>query len=234
MLFREFWNAASAIPGKWALPFDPADPVNTPSGMAPATGQAMLGALRAAAQKLAALGMPLDGRLGDYQSDTRAGLRVPLHGGIGDIDGSYNSIHMSIALDAGGYHDVAWGSSYIQTVTFDDNGPVAQAMLVYGQSTDPKSPYYADQLRAVFAQGMADLAVRHGQDQSRSALPDRDAVRIIFRRALSGFARFAIVRLPNEMVNKIKQLGSSETMMQQKKKLTKRAKCFILFLLRGR
>ncbi|MCS0631385.1 penicillin acylase family protein, partial [Telluria mixta] len=25
-------------------------------------------------------------------------------------------------------------------------GPVAQAMLVYGQSTDPKSPYYADQL----------------------------------------------------------------------------------------
>jgi len=34
----------------------------------------------------------------------------------------------------------------VQTVTFDDNGPVAQAMLVYGQSTDPKSPYYADQI----------------------------------------------------------------------------------------
>ena len=31
-------------------------------------------------------------------------------------------------------------------VTFDETGPVAQAMLVYGQSTDPKSPYYADQL----------------------------------------------------------------------------------------
>ena len=34
----------------------------------------------------------------------------------------------------------------MQTVTFDAAGPVAQAMLVYGQSTDPKSPYYADQL----------------------------------------------------------------------------------------
>ena len=50
------------------------------------------------------------------------------------------------ALDAGGYHDIAWGSSYIQTVTFDDAGPVAQAMLVYGQSVDPTSPHYADQL----------------------------------------------------------------------------------------
>jgi acyl-homoserine-lactone acylase len=146
VLFREFWNSAAAIPNKWAQPFDPANPVNTPSGLAPAAAPAMLAALRAAAQKLLALGIPLDGRLGDYQSDTRAGVRVPVHGGIGDIDGSYNSIHMNSALDAGGYHDIAWGSSYIQTVTFDDSGPVAQAMLVYGQSVDPKSPYYADQL----------------------------------------------------------------------------------------
>jgi acyl-homoserine-lactone acylase len=146
VLFREFWNSATTIPGKWAVPFDPADPVNTPSGMAPGAGPAMLAALKAAAQKLQALNIPLDGRLGDYQDDTRAGVRVPVHGAIGDIDGAYNSIHMNTALDARGYHDIAWGSSYIQTVTFDDNGPVAQAMLVYGQSVDPRSPYYADQV----------------------------------------------------------------------------------------
>jgi acyl-homoserine-lactone acylase len=34
----------------------------------------------------------------------------------------------------------------VQTVTFDDAGPVAQAMLVYGQSVDPKSPYFGDQV----------------------------------------------------------------------------------------
>lgn len=146
LLFREFWNAASTIPSKWAVPFNPADPVNTPSGMAPAAGQAMLAALKAATQKLQALHIPLDARLGDYQDDTRAGVRVPVHGGIGDIDGSFNSIHMRTALDATGYHDIAWGSSYIQTVTFDDAGPVAQAMLVYGQSVDPRSPYYGDQV----------------------------------------------------------------------------------------
>ena len=146
VLFREFWNSATTIPNKWTVPFDPADPVNTPSGMASGAGPAMLGALKAAAQKLQGLGIPLDGRLGDYQDDTRASVRVQLHGAIGDVDGSYNSIHMNTVLDASGYHDIAWGTSYIQAVTFDASGPVAQAMLVYGQSVDPRSPYYADQL----------------------------------------------------------------------------------------
>lgn len=145
ILFREFWNVASTIPGKWAIPFDPADPVNTPRGLAPAAAPAMLDALRAAVRKLQAAGIALDARLGDYQADTRAGVRVPLHGAIGDLDGGYNSLHMN-ALDAKGYHEVQYGSSYIQTVTFDDAGPVAQGMLIYGQSVDPTSPHYKDQL----------------------------------------------------------------------------------------
>lgn len=146
VLFREFWNLASAIPNKWTVPLDKADPVNTPNGVNPAAAAGMLSALRSTVLKLQALGVPLDGRLGDYQGDTRNGVRVALHGAIGDVDGSYNSIHMSSELDANGYHDIAWGTSYVQTVTFDDAGPVAQAMLVYGQSVDPKSPWYADQV----------------------------------------------------------------------------------------
>jgi acyl-homoserine-lactone acylase len=107
---------------------------------------AMFAALKNAAQLLQSQGIPLDGKLGDYQGETRNGVRTPLHGGVGDIDGSYNSLRMSTPLTATGYNNVYWGTSYVQTVTFDDAGPVAQAMLVYGQSTDPKSPYYADQL----------------------------------------------------------------------------------------
>lgn len=146
VLFREFWNIASALPDKWAVPLDPADPVNTPNGVNPVAASGMLSALRSAVLKLQSVGVPLDGRLGDYQDDTRNGVRVALHGAIGDVDGSYNSIHMSSALDASGYHDVAWGTSYVQVVTFDEAGPVARAMLVYGQSVDPKSPWYADQM----------------------------------------------------------------------------------------
>jgi len=146
VLFREFWNTASQIPNKWKVPFDPADPVHTPGGVATAVLPAMFDALKAAAQQLQALNIPLDGKLGDYQGETRNGVRTPLHGGIGDLDGSYNSLRMRTGLTATGYNNVYWGTSYVQTVTFDDNGPVAQALLVYGQATDPKSPYYADQL----------------------------------------------------------------------------------------
>ena len=146
ILFREFWNAAAALPGMWAIDFDPRDPVNTPRGLAPAAVPAMLSALKAAAHAMQALGIPLDARLGDYQTETRGGKRIGLHGGIGDLDGSYNSIHMRTGLTSEGYRDVAWGTSYVQTVTFDESGPVAQGMLVYGQSVDPRSPFYADQV----------------------------------------------------------------------------------------
>lgn len=146
VLFREFWNLAAEIPGKWQIPLDVNDPVNTPRSLAPSAGPAMLAALKAAAGQLAALNIPFDARLGDYQGDTRNGVRVPVHGGIGDIDGSYNSIHMGTGLTASGYHNIVWGTSYVQTVTFDAAGPVAYAMLTYGQSVDPKNPHYGDQV----------------------------------------------------------------------------------------
>ena len=145
VLFREFWATASAIPNKWAVPFDPADPVNTPRGVAPAALPAMLAALRSAAEKLQSLGIPLDGRLGDYQVEPRNGVKIPLHGGNGNQEGTYSALTMRTGLTSEGYVGVHHGQSYIQTVTFDDQGPVAQAMLTYGQSTDPKSPWYADQ-----------------------------------------------------------------------------------------
>jgi acyl-homoserine-lactone acylase len=128
------------------VPLDASDPVNTPNGLTPAATSAMLRILQETVQKLQRLNIPLDARLGDYQGHTINRVRVPIHGAIGDIDGSYNSIHMSGPLDEKGYHDVAWGTSYVQTVTFDETGPVAQALLLYGQSVDPKSPWYADQL----------------------------------------------------------------------------------------
>ena len=48
-------------------------------------------------------------------------------------------------IDAGGY-SVNFGSSYMQVVTFDDRGPVAQGILTYGQSSEPGSEHAYDQL----------------------------------------------------------------------------------------
>ena len=50
------------------------------------------------------------------------------------------------ALTSSGYRDVDWGTGYIQLVGFDNGGPVAKGLLAYGQSVDPQSAFYADQL----------------------------------------------------------------------------------------
>lgn len=146
VLFREFWRVAQGVPNLWRVPFDSHDPMHTPSGIASGAMPSMLAALKDVGANMKALNVPLDAKLGDYQGELRNGARVPLHGGLGDPDGTYSTLMMGPVLTAAGYGNVAYGDSYIQAVTFDAKGPVAQGMLVYGQSTDPNSPYYADQL----------------------------------------------------------------------------------------
>jgi acyl-homoserine-lactone acylase len=146
VLFREFWMRADRLPGKWSVPFDPADPVNTPHTPNAAGMPALLQALREADSHVRSHGLAADARLGDLQGEVRNGRRHPIHGGIGNQDGSYNSLRMATALTPQGYTGVEWGTSYVQVVTFDQQGPVAHGMLVYGQSTDPESPWYDDQL----------------------------------------------------------------------------------------
>ena len=54
----------------------------------------------------------------------------------------------------------------MQTVTFDARGPVAQAILTYGQSTDPASPFATDQLRLFSAKEWPTLPF-HAEDVAR-------------------------------------------------------------------
>ena len=44
-----------------------------------------------------------------------------------------------------GWSEILHGNSYIQTVTWDDDGVVAEGILSYSQSSDPASPHYQDQ-----------------------------------------------------------------------------------------
>jgi len=146
ILFREFWRMAVRVPGKWSIPFDQRDPINTPRGISPTAIAPMLDLLKVAMRDVAAKNVPLDSKLGDYQQDIRHGTRVPIHGGPGAPDGNYNVVQMASGLTPTGYNNVAFGASYIQVVGFDESGPTAHAILTYGQSTDPASPYYGNQL----------------------------------------------------------------------------------------
>jgi acyl-homoserine-lactone acylase len=166
ILFREFWKMAVRAPEKWSIPFDKRDPIDTPRGISPAAIAPMLKLLKVAMRDMAAKNVPLDGKLGDYQQDIRHGTRVPIHGGPGAPDGNYNVVQMASGLTATGYNNVAFGASYIQVVGFDASGPTAHAILTYGQSTDPTSPYYGNQLGLYSSKQWLTLPFTPGQIRS--------------------------------------------------------------------
>ena len=144
-LFSAFWLAARTIPGLWATKFDPADPVHTPRDLVTSceTGTKLFAALAAAAARLASEKIALDARWGDVQFAVRGDEHIPIHGG----DGQLGVLDVQITTPTPGGVVPVHGSSYVQVVGFDNHGPVADAILSYSQSTDPSSPYFADQTR---------------------------------------------------------------------------------------
>jgi acyl-homoserine-lactone acylase len=144
-LFVAFWDGAMAIRGKWAIPFDVADPVNTPRDLITdgEVGTKLMAALRAGVARLGSENIALDARWGDVQFAVRGEARIPIHGAHGNL-GVLN-VQQSDKVTGGIVP--RHGSSYIQVVSFDDTGPIADAILSYSQSTDPASPFYADQTR---------------------------------------------------------------------------------------
>ncbi len=142
-LFATFWQAAARLPGLWGTPFTAADPVNTPRDLVTAgpMGEQLLTALAKAADTVTKQGIALDARWGDVQFAVRGDQRIPIHG----ADGQLGVLNVQIAQGVPGGITPLHGSSYVQVVSFDDTGPVADAVLSYSQSTNPDSPHFGDQ-----------------------------------------------------------------------------------------
>ena len=130
----------------WAVPFDPARPLDTPRGLKvddPAVAALLRQALASTVRAVQDKGWPRGARWGDILAAVQDGRKVALHGGPDGL-GIYNAIE---SVDAeGGLRTPVAGTSYLQAVRFDDNGPHAQTLLTYSQSADPQSPHHADQL----------------------------------------------------------------------------------------
>ena len=145
-LFATFWDNVRTLPKLWSVAFDAADPVNTPRDLMTEgeNGTRVLTALRAAVAKVGKDGIALDARWGDVQFAVRGKDRIAVHGANHPL----GVLNMQRSNPVPGGLVPVHGTSYIQVVSFDDAGPVADALLSYSQSTDPASPHYADQTRA--------------------------------------------------------------------------------------
>jgi len=165
VLFREwlYQHKYSEIFKKgnlFAVDFDANDPVNTPRDLADES--IALKALEKSVAILNSAGLNLDVKLGDVQFAYRAGDKIPLHGGeniegianimghkIYDTQVKQNTAKMikgSKRLTNKGYL-INYGTSFLMSLSYTDDGPHAEAFLTYSESGDPSSEHYNDQTK---------------------------------------------------------------------------------------
>ncbi len=173
--FQQIMQALQPVPGLWRVAFDPKDPQHTPRGLAverPSVAEALRQAMRASLESVKKAGLPADSRWQDVQVASRADRRIPIHGGPGEL-GIYNAIQS--VPGANGKREVVSGTSYLQVVTFDGNGPKAQGLLAFSLSSDPSSPYSVDQTQAFSKRQLSALPFT---EQQIKADPHYQAVTI--------------------------------------------------------
>jgi acyl-homoserine-lactone acylase len=150
-LFREFWRLAAKRTDVSRVPFDPADPINTPAGFRQdaATATMLVADLRNAIAKLKAQGLSENASLRQTQFGTQGVVSMPMPG-ADELEGVLNKTVAPAGL-VGGRYEVIGGTSWLQVVQFGAGDPVkgqsnANGFLSYSQSTDPRSPHFNDQL----------------------------------------------------------------------------------------
>lgn len=165
----EFEDLMDAGP-LFSSPFNANDPLFTPYGLAlkPERGtDTILEALAAATLALNAAGIDPSSSLRLIQTTNKAGEILPIHGSNGR-EGGVNQVSFSggvvlnssllprtdpgtiynsnTTLTANGY-PINYGTSFVMTLQYTDSGPKAKALLTYSESSDARSPYFADQTR---------------------------------------------------------------------------------------
>jgi acyl-homoserine-lactone acylase len=173
-LWREYMSLFSSQDRRDAGPlyrvgFDPADPVGTPKKLNDARDVDVLQNLGIAAKAMVAAGFAIDAPLGDLQFDGRAlggaaaGTRIPLPGGTEAVGaasivsccsgartlaprGNPGTFDDAQSFSNLGY-PVSTGNSFMMVVQFTADGPVARAVLTYGQPDDPASADFVSQTK---------------------------------------------------------------------------------------
>uniref|UniRef100_UPI003F5B2478 bifunctional acylase PvdQ n=1 Tax=Pseudomonas fulva TaxID=47880 RepID=UPI003F5B2478 len=152
--FQNIYDALEQQPQVWRVAFDRNDPVHTPRGLAveqasvsKVVHQEALASLRQVAEE----GIDPMARWGQVQ---QAHDGTPVPGGPQAL-GVYNAMY-SVPMGQG-KRLVVSGTSYLQLVSFTDDGPKARGLLAFSQSSEAASPHASDQTKAFAAGQLHDM-----------------------------------------------------------------------------
>lgn len=158
--FQTMLEALKEHPHSWRVAFDPADPQHTPRGLAVEQAEVsnwLHAAAQASLQQVAQTGIPADSRWGQIQQSVDG---TPVPGGPQQL-GIYNAMY-SVPHDTG-KRLVVSGTSYLQLVSFTDQGPQARGLLAFSQSSEAGSAHAGDQTKAFAAKQLAALPFTEAQ-----------------------------------------------------------------------
>lgn len=174
------WTFAEAMDqgGLFADAFDPNDPVYTPTTLQPAPESGtdpVIASLAMAVARMDDAGIAVDDELGDAQFRRIGEHDIPTQGGryqdgtitIADYGNGGDTtllprtprgsvINGDTDLTDEGYV-INGGNSWIMTMSFEDDGPHARAVMVYSQSEDSRSPHFVDQSELYATQTFRDV-----------------------------------------------------------------------------
>ena len=145
-VFYLFWQKARKIDNLHVLPFDPQKPLDTPKGLHIDDSETRLKLIKSLDYAVDVFDdnlLPLNAKWGDIQYEIRNGKKIPLFGGGFDA-GNFSAMRAKLTKGEG-WSEIIHGNSYLQTVTWDDDGVVAEGILSYSQSSDPDNPHFQDQ-----------------------------------------------------------------------------------------
>ncbi len=178
ILFFEFYAALGELEASswWSVPYQATDPLETPRGNAgTAAALAKLETLVASTQFDSAA--KRRARPADVQVLSRAEGPLSIPGGRYTFN-NWRGQKTEVAPGSFIYtadpktNAGAYGNSYMQFVTWDDAGPVAEGILTYSQSSNPASANFSDQTRKYAAGEWVKLPYTEAQIKADANLKE--------------------------------------------------------------
>lgn len=158
--FANIFDALVAQSNIWRVAFDPVDPQRTPRGLAveqAAVRQRVHEAALASLERVGKAGIASDSHWGQVQQSADG---TPVPGGPQEL-GVYNAMYS--VPDGAGKRLVVSGTSYLQLVSFNEQGPQAFGLLAFSQSSEAESAHANDQTRAFAAKQLAPIPFTEAQ-----------------------------------------------------------------------